>query len=376
TTLFEILLPRAAAAHDPDRNYWPSSPSSFGGIIDPDSPDHGDVHDWKVWHGREPLTWFSRQYHRFLSEFGMQSFPSMATIRQFAPPEEHSLHSPSMDHHQKNDDGNNLIHHYVREYIGDIEGFRDLVFASQIMQAEGIGEAIRHFRLNSPRCMGTIYWQLNDSWPGPSWSSIDYYGWWKPLHYISQRVFAPVLTDCRYDDGRIHPTFLADPGNAGTYTIRMQFVRSDGKILGEKKISDISAQQDRIMITPLEAFTPPEGFDPSTTVCILSVTGENDYSWRHTKLFCSPKEFSWEPPQITSEISAAPNGGSHLRIRTAALVHGAWIEIDGTPLPAGTRNFLTLIPSEETVIDIPAGYGAEAAVTVQSLNSLVTGIQD
>ncbi|EFC95890.1 glycoside hydrolase, family 2 [Hungatella hathewayi DSM 13479] len=192
----ERIIPELLRQYDPDTFYWPSSPSSGGDFDSPNDPDRGDVHYWEVWHGGLPFTDYRNYYFRYLSEFGFQSFPAVKTIEQFTAPEDKNIFSYVMEKHQKNAGANGKILQYMSQMYLYPESLELLVYVSQLLQAEAIRYGVEHFRRNRGRCMGCVYWQLNDCWPVASWSSIDYYGRWKALHYFAKRFFAPVLLSC------------------------------------------------------------------------------------------------------------------------------------------------------------------------------------
>lgn len=188
-------LGKAVKAADPERTFWPSSPcggpDSYGDGWHDDS--QGDMHYWQVWHSGKPFEAYFDVVPRFCSEFGYQSFPEMKTIRQFADAGDFNVTSPVMEHHQRNPAGNSKIINMFAAYFRIPEGFENFVYLSQAQQALAIKTAVEYWRHLRPVCMGTIYWQLNDNWPVASWSSIDYFGRWKQLHYHAKRFFAPVI---------------------------------------------------------------------------------------------------------------------------------------------------------------------------------------
>lgn len=190
---FEMLLPDIVAKYDSDRAYWPASPSSGGNFDRPNDFDRGDVHYWDVWHGFKPFSEYRKFYFRFCSEFGFQSFPLIKTAQTFTAPEDRNIFSPVMESHQKDKGANGKILYSLSENFLYPKDFRSVLYVSQLLQAEAIRYGVEHWRRNRGRCMGAIYWQLNDCWPTASWSSIDYYGRWKVLHYYAKRFFAPVM---------------------------------------------------------------------------------------------------------------------------------------------------------------------------------------
>ena len=194
--MFEYIIPKALTEVDPDTFYWPASPSSGGGFDEPNDENRGDVHYWDVWHGGKPFTEYRKFFFRYASEFGFQSFPSMKTIESFTLPEDRNVFSYVMEKHQRNNAANGKILGYLAQTFLYPASLDLLVYASQMLQMEAIRCGVEHWRRHRGRCMGAIYWQLNDCWPVASWASIDYYGRWKALNYAAKRFFAPVLLSC------------------------------------------------------------------------------------------------------------------------------------------------------------------------------------
>ncbi len=210
----EHIIPQILKEEDPDTFYWPSSPSSGGKLVYPSDPNRGDVHYWDVWHGGKPFTEFRKFYFRYLSEFGFQSFPGIETVRSFTAPEDRNVFSYVMEMHQRNAGANGKILQYLSQTYQYPTAFETLLYASQLLQAEAIRYAVEHFRRNrnEDRCMGAVYWQLNDIWPVASWASADYYGRWKALQYYAARFFAPVMISCE-EQGMVSSgrTCISDP---------------------------------------------------------------------------------------------------------------------------------------------------------------------
>lgn len=196
--MYERIIPEVLGEYDPETFYWPASPSSGGSFDNPNDPDRGDVHYWKVWHGNRPFSEYRKHFFRYASEFGFQALPSKKTIETFTDdPDDWNLFSYIMEKHQRNYGANGKIMNYMQQtyrYPGD---FDTVIYASQLLQADAIRYGVEHFRRNRGRCMGAVYWQLNDCWPVISWSSIDYTGRWKALHYYAKRFFAPVMISCQ-----------------------------------------------------------------------------------------------------------------------------------------------------------------------------------
>lgn len=197
--MYERIIPQVLKEYDPQTFYWPASPSSGGSFDNPNDPNRGDVHYWKVWHGNRPFSEYQKFFFRYASEFGFQAFPSRKTLEEITDdPEDMNLFSYIMEKHQRNYGANGKIMNYMQQTYKYPNTFDTFIYASQLLQADDIRYGVEHFRRNrnENRCMGAVYWQLNDCWPVISWSSIDYCGRWKALHYFAKRFFAPVLVSC------------------------------------------------------------------------------------------------------------------------------------------------------------------------------------
>ena len=205
---FRSIIKEIAPAID----YVASSPSTSGHFVAPTNENFGDQHYWAIWHGEEPVEYYRRKFCRYLSEFGFQGMCDYKTIMQFTEEGDRNLNTRIMELHQRSRNGYAKILSHIQQYFLYPTSFKTLVYTSQIMQAEAIKTAIEHFRRNRGRCMGTLYWQLNDIWPVTSWASIDYYGRWKALQYVAKRCYKPVNITCE-DTGFLHTTrfVIAEP---------------------------------------------------------------------------------------------------------------------------------------------------------------------
>jgi len=190
---FHHTLRAWCQAEDPDHSYWPSSPSSGTPFESPNGQIQGDAHYWDVWHGRKPFTAYRDQYPRFMSEFGFQALPPLATIRTYADEADWNMTAYIMESHQKNASGNSLMVGQMLDTFRLPKDFDSLVYLSMVLQAEGIRYGVEHWRRHPDRVAGILYWQLNDCWPVASWSSLDYFGRWKALHYAARRFYAPLM---------------------------------------------------------------------------------------------------------------------------------------------------------------------------------------
>lgn len=185
------ILAQAVEQNDPlHRPYISSSP--FYGWGHPECVTHGDSHYWGVWWGEEPFEMYKEKTGRFMSEFGFQSYPDYSTVCRYCPEDQRNIDSPTMKKHQKHGRGREIIDKSMLQYYGvdsKCLSLEDYCYVSQLLQAWGMGYGIVQHLLAQPHCMGTLYWQLDDCWPVASWSSIDYYGNWKALHYLVRDLY-------------------------------------------------------------------------------------------------------------------------------------------------------------------------------------------
>lgn len=201
--LFEEILPRIVRETAPDIFYWPSSPSSGGCFANPDNENDGDTHYWEVWHGQKPFTDYVEHNFRFCSEFGFQSFPCIRTVEEFTEKEDRNIFSRVMDSHQKNPSANGKMLYYLSENFRCPSTLDHTIYLSQILQGMAVRCGVEHWRRHRGHCMGALYWQVNDNWPAPSWSSIDYFGRWKALHYMAKEFFARRAASLEVKEGKI-----------------------------------------------------------------------------------------------------------------------------------------------------------------------------
>ena len=313
--MYERIIPEVLREYDPETFYWPASPSSGGSFDNPNDPDRGDVHYWKVWHGNRPFSEYRKHFFRYASEFGFQALPSQKTIETFTEdPDDWNLFSYIMEKHQRNYGTNGKIMNYMQQtyrYPGD---FDTVIYASQLLQADAIRYGVEHFRRNRGRCMGAVYWQLNDCWPVISWSSIDYTGRWKALHYYAKRFFAPVMISCQEE------SWLTQEANMNRQ--HFQFEKSihlnvTNETLGDKEIlvkwyvrnaaaEILREEQAMIQVPALESVWLPKEELPEIDVFTQYVSFE---AWENGKcisegtvIFSYPKYFRYENPELSCKV--------------------------------------------------------------------------
>ncbi|MCL2248282.1 MAG: glycoside hydrolase family 2 protein [Oscillospiraceae bacterium] len=309
--MFEYIIPQIVSEHDPQTYYWPASASSGGSFDDPNSPDRGDVHYWDVWHGFKPFSEYRKFHFRYVSEFGFQSFPGLKTVKSFTEPEDRNIFSRVMEMHQRNTGANGKILGYLASMYRYPTDFDHLLYASQLLQADAIRYGVEHWRRNRGRCMGAIYWQLNDIWPVASWASIDYFGRWKALHYYAKRFFAPIMLSCE-ETGEMteRPFCVAQPepikkaaklsvANETMNEIRGKITWALRDSSGKVKIGG----DYKVRVKPLSSLWLNEldfsDCDELSDYFSYELEVDGKIVSAGTVLFCMPKHYNFKNPSLT-----------------------------------------------------------------------------
>jgi len=313
--MYEYIIPKVLKNEDPQAFYWPASPSSGGSFDFPQDPDRGDVHYWQVWHGLLPFTDYRNHLFRYVSEFGFQSFPCMETIESFTLPEDRNAFSYVMEKHQRNASANGRIVNYLSQMYLYPHSLELMVYASQLLQAQAMQYGVEHWRRHRGRCMGAVVWQLNDCWPVASWSSIDYFGRWKALHYYEKRFFAPVLISCREEGVLSQNTNVnAQPFelkksaklNVSNETMntfegmaKWALRRADGSVI-EEGAFEVSVEALSAVWLPEQDFSSYDTYSVYYSYELEDSRGER--VGEGTVLFCPPKHFRFEDPGLSAYV--------------------------------------------------------------------------
>ncbi len=367
---FHHTLPEWCAAEDPATAYWPSSPSSNIPFEAPNGQRQGDAHYWDVWHGRKPFTAYRDQYPRFMSEFGFQALPPLATIRTYAEEADWNMTSYVMEQHQKNASGNSLMVGQMLDTFRLPRDFSSLVYLSMVLQAEGIRYGVEHWRRHRDRVAGTLYWQLNDCWPVASWSSLDYFGRWKALHYAARRFYAPVLLSIEDDPPRQGVYVTNDLRRPWAGTLRWSLETLDNTVL--------AAGEEPVRAAP-QATTPINLFDMAghvtsdnrrNLIFVADLWQDERFVARQTAYFAATKHLSLGDPQITTTCHA---DGDQLRVdlRGRSLARLVELSMEGVDV-VFSDNYFDL-PAGRVVsvtCELPTGWSerrAEDALRVRSV---------
>ena len=346
---------------DPERTFWPSSPcagpDNFADNWKADAD--GDMHYWQVWHGGATFSDYYNVRPRFCSEFGFQSFPSMETVRTFADASkgDFNLFSPVMDRHQKSPAGNAKILGMFGNYFRMPRDFEQTLYVSQVQQALAIKTGVDFWHSLRPRCMGTIFWQLNDNWPVASWSSLEYSGRWKVLHYMARRFYSPVQTVI-YRTSKESPLelhFISDvPGKLDakvTVTLRRL---SDGKAVKSwpfsLKVDDATSRKlempDLYTDAKARASLPVNECFLTLETTAKGTTG----SYHHEDLFCLDVWKHCDLPIawiMLADVAKNNDGSVDVVIESTAPAFYVWLAVDDDPAGRFSDNAFSMLPGKK-----------------------------
>ncbi len=344
--LNEGVLGRVVDQADPARTFWPSSPCAGRGDYSDNWRDdkRGDMHYWRVWHEGRSFDAYYAVTPRFCSEFGYQSFPSLECIRTYAPPDQFNVTAPVMEHHQRHPGGNARITEMFARYFRLPEGFANFVYLSQVQQGLAIKTAVEHWRHLRPVCMGTLYWQLNDLWPVCSWSSLEYGGKWKLLHYMARRFYAPTIASAfQTSAGELELWLTNDRDAEVPARLILRVLDFEGR---ERQRREFSAK-----VAPGGAFNlatyPVAGLapEPDEVFAVLDLeSGEGGY--RNTHFFVPYKACELHPAQVQTTVEADGPGRFTVTLSTDAPAFFLSLDLEGWR-GEFDDNCITLLPGEE-----------------------------
>ena len=361
---------RMVAKYDPARMFWPSSPCAGPGSFADNwkNDSQGDMHNWQVWHANRPFDAYYAYRPRFCSEFGYQSFPSMEVAETFATREQILSRAPEFEWHQKNPGGNRRIRETMARYFKPPKDVESELLLSQFQQAMAIKMGVEGWRAQRPRCMGTLYWQLNDNWPVASWSSIEYGGKWKPLHYAAKRFYAPVavvaqpeIADKKADVTKGSVFALNDTAETLDGELLVEYWTYSGKVVSvEKKSVSLPSGSS----TKVGSFAKPaESGEPvflHLTLTTAQGISRNDWHFGYYK----------DMPLAAAKIEAKVDGDT-LAISSDKPAFFVWANVKGVRGEFDDNSF-TLLPGRSRKLSF-GGTLDVSRLSVADLVGLVVG---
>ncbi|WP_157363888.1 beta-mannosidase [Alkaliflexus imshenetskii] len=353
--IFYEILPEVVAKYDPKNSYWASSPSSHGnGLADRKS---GDEHDWTIWFGEKPFSAYGENLPRFVSEYGIQAFPGMHTIRDFSVEGDWDMNSQVMRHRQRGAmsyiapgfDGNDMIKRYMGRYYNVPDSFEHFVYVSQLLHAKCYRTAIEAHRRNMPHCMGSLYWQLNDSWPTISWATVDYYGRWKAAHYAVRKANEEIIVSVEVKDDHARIFVVSDRltsvGNARLHVRLMDF--SGREIHSINQPVKIEANTSAVVMeSGLQELK--QHFALNSVFAHIELKEGAETLADNIVYFCEPKEMVLPSAKISSSIEKTTDGYT-LTFTSSVLVRNLFVDTPYADVFA-SDNYFDLVPGKPKTI--------------------------
>ena len=322
--LYESILPKICAEYAPQHDYTPSSPTSGGNFDYPNDHSRGDVHFWDVWHGDCGFDEYRKHKFRFCSEYGYESLPNIKTIDAFCPEDERNLVSYTMEEHQKCWGGNIKILKFLAEQYLTPKSLEATVYASQLNQANAIKYGVEHFRRCRGYTMGSVYWQLNDCWPVASWSSIDYYGRYKALHYFARKFYQGTALGLFNENGKISINIANETLNDFKGYIKVGIVKNDFTVIFEDK-RDISVPS--LTSSDVASYGSDLIDGSRDTYFYCELFNENgEILARNTELGIKPKHFKFLEPHLTASVKKE-NGIAYISVKATAFAKNVEVSL-------------------------------------------------
>ncbi len=385
------LIPRVLKELDPTRPYWAGSPWSGDEDIDnglaPNLSTHGNKHVWEAWF-KDDYTTYRNFAPRFCSEFGFQGPATYSSIASVVPAETRDFGSNEMRHRQKSgntvqDDGDRRnLRHLIKHFnlpgaqalldalnppdpnakppacgSGPLHAakeksqvnFDHLHYLLSLNQARALTLGVEWFRSRQPTCMGTLYWQLNDCWPGgTTWSCIDGHGHKKPLWYATRRFYAARLLTIQPEADALVLYANNDSDDAWNTEIRLNRLDFAGIVQAVITRSLRAPPRTNVRVGVL----PTAVAQPRDRAKEFLIANAADEDIRTLYFFLPDKEIAYPAPDFESKFD---RGGDEykLTLNAKVLMRDVLLQPDRLD-PAATidDNLITLIPNEPRTFTI------------------------
>jgi beta-mannosidase len=346
--VFHKILPEVVNNLDNSTAYWPSSPgSTFSGGTE--SYTSGDAHYWGVWWGKEDFESYNQKVPRFMSEFGFQSFPEFSSVDKYTNESDYSIYSEVMKSHQRSSIGNSTIEDYMLRHYNKPNSFKGYLYVSQILQAYGMSIGMESHRRNKGYSMGSLYWQLNDCWPVASWSSIDYFGKWKALHYSTKKAFQPVLISFFKSDSEIELHIISDLLELKEVDLNLKVLSFSGEVLYEINKNYLLQQNSTMKVESLSIDWLNKNFDPNSSLLVASLFSDEIEISNNNYFLSEFKDIKLTKPLIEYEINELINT-FEVSLKSKNLVKNVFVDIASSQNLSD--NYFDMIPAKEYKISI------------------------
>ncbi len=355
---FYETLPRWVQEHDPDTSYWFSSPTSATPFENANSNNQGDAHYWDVWHGAQPFSAYREQYPRFMSEFGFQSLPPLKTIKFYADETHWNLTDYMIEHHQRNAFASALFMGQMAQHYMMPADFPSLVYLTMVLQADGIRYGVEHWRRAMHRVSGTLYWQLNDCWPVASWSSIDYFGRWKALHYFCRRFYAPLLLSIEDDEQqpKMGVYLTSDLQTQWSGEVRWRLMRLNGEVVDRGEM-DVTVNPLSSIKVFEKKFSSLSLSEKRENVFVAELIKDGEVISKQVASFVRTKHVGLVDPQLKARVRLDENENiATIELEAQYLARFVELSFDDADV-VFSDNYFDVLPGEQVQIQCPVPDG-------------------
>lgn len=343
---FYEILQEFTEKLDCDTPYIPTSPIGKEFRKGVTGDDWGDTHMWNVWHGQKPLNYYRKRPTRFCSEFGLESLPSADAVRTFAEEKDMGLTTDVFNSHQKCANGNRKMLFYLLEKFYEPKRFEDMIYCTGLIQDECISDATEHWRRNRGRCNGSLFWQFNDCWQCPSWSSVDYTGKWKPLQYHARHFFEPVCVSVEETKTDFKLYAVNDLREEKEVTAVYRLGTLNGGVIYEKSLNKTLKPLKSVIIAEdsIGAIDAKDLYLSVKLYCGGSLISER------TKIFVPDRDLKLKKADIKKTVSYE-NGVLTVKLLSSVFCRSVMVDIKDFPTPF-SDNYFDLLPNEEKIITV------------------------
>ncbi|XP_049452051.1 beta-mannosidase [Epinephelus fuscoguttatus] len=396
-TLYVNNIRQIVQQEDQSRPFLVSSPTNGAEseqeswvAENPYDPHYGDTHFYS--YTLDCWDWRTFPRTRFASEYGFQSWPSFSTLQPVSIKEDWSYNSNFSSHRQHHQDGNEqmlqqaALHFHLPNSTDPLKRFTDTLYITQVMQAECVKAQTEFYRRSQSEIvegkghtMGALYWQLNDIWQAPSWSSIEFGGKWKMLHYFAQNFFSAVLPVGFKDDDTLFIYAVSDL----SYNLTLRAVVS---VYSWSDLDPVCTLTSDLLLVrggsaatifkqPVAALLARCGHCTRLT-CLLTFHLEDSAGAQqgptNHHFLCSPKDAQGlQRPNITAKVQQDQTGYS-VTLHSASVAPFIWLDVGNIPGRFSSNGFLMV--SRNRTVSFTAWRPTSVAELSRSLT--VTSLRD
>lgn len=356
--VFDSILPQTVSQLT-DTDYWESSPKYGRG--NPKYEFEGDAHDWWIWHDGYPFEHLEEHVPRFMSEFGFQSFPSYEVINYINQSDSLDIASEDFKNHQKHSRGFQIINDYMKRDFPVPTKAEDYVYMSQLLQAYGITKGIEAQRRAKPYNMGTLFWQLNDCWPSVSWSSIDFFGNWKALHYKAKRSFQDILISSKVENKILKTYLINDDLKPQKGILTIKIMNFSGKEIWNHSEEIHVSENSSVLTHQLDLNT--HQFNANEVVVVSTFNNQSAYFY-----LVKPKELQLKQSDIKKKTIKTAEG-FQIELSSTTLQKDVFLYCNETG--RFSDNYFDLLPNRKKVVNFKTTQTETILFKTKSVNSLI-----